>query len=67
MTTMLHQPGDLADEPHGPADHGEDHGHDDHAHASEALGPIDVERWGAFVAGTGLGLVVALVIALATS
>jgi hypothetical protein len=64
---MLHQPGDLPDEPHGPADHGEDHGHDDHAHASEALGPIDVERLGAFVVGTALGLIVVIGISLATS
>ena len=67
MTPMLHQPGDVPDEAHGPADHGEDHGHDDHAHGSDALGPIDVERWGAFLVGTGLGLIVALGIALATS
>jgi hypothetical protein len=64
---MSHQPGDVPDEPHGLGDHGGDHGHDDHAHVSETLGPIDVERWGAFGAGIGLGLVVALVIALATS
>jgi len=67
MRTMLHQPGDLPDERHGPADHGEDHGHDDHAHASETLGPIDIERWAAFVVGTALGLIVVLGIALATS
>ena len=48
-------------------DHGGDHGHDDHAHAEEALGPIDVTLWGAFVLGILLGLVPALGIALATN
>ena len=48
----LHHPGDVADETHGPDDHGETHGHDDHAHAEEALGPVDVQAWGAL----GLGL-----------
>lgn len=61
-----HQPGDLPDEPHGPDDHGETHGHDDHAHGSEALGPIDVQAWGAFAVGIGLGLLVALCVALST-
>lgn len=43
---------------HGkPDDHGEDHGHDDHAHGGEELGPIDVTRWGALVLGAALGLV----------
>lgn len=60
-------PGDVSAEPHGSGDHGEDHGHDDHAHESEALGPVDVTAWGAFVLGAGLGLAVALVIALATA
>ena len=55
-----HHPGDLADEAHGPDDHGETHGHDDHAHAGEALGPIDVQAWGAFAIGIGAGLLVVL-------
>ena len=63
----LHHPGDVADKPHGLDDHGEDHGHDDHAHDEEALGPVDVTLWGAFVLGILLGLVPALGIALATS
>jgi hypothetical protein len=63
----LHHPGDVEDEPHGPADHGEDHGHDDHAHGADALGPVDMRLWGAFAAGIALGLVVAVGIALATS
>lgn len=64
--TDTHQPGDIADEPHGPDDHGETHGHDDHAHGSEALGPIDVQAWGALAVGIGLGLVVAVCVALST-
>jgi len=46
--------------PHESADdHGEDHGHDDHAHGSgDTLGPIDVTRWGAAILGVGLGLIV---------
>jgi hypothetical protein len=62
-----HRPGDIADEPHGADDHGETHGHDDHAHPSEALGPVDVTAWGAFALGTGLGLLVAICVALSTS
>jgi hypothetical protein len=62
-----HQPGDIADEPHGADDHGDGHGHDDHAHPSEGLGPIDVQAWGALIVGIGLGLLVALCILLATS
>jgi hypothetical protein len=62
----VHQPGDIADEPHGPDDHGETHGHDDHAHPSEAPGQIDVQAWGALALGIGLGLIVALCIAVST-
>jgi hypothetical protein len=57
---MTHEPAaHIATEPHdqGGAD---DHGH---GHGSEALGPIDVEAWGALVLGIGLALVVALSIA----
>ena len=52
--------------PHGSmADHGEDHGHDDHAHgAAIARGPMDVRAWGAGALGIVLGLVVAVAIAL---
>jgi hypothetical protein len=60
----LHHPGDIAGEAHGAEDHGGDHGHDDHAHASEALGPVDTTRWGAFVIGVGAGLLVALCLVL---
>ncbi len=61
-----HHPGDIGGEPHGPDDHGETHGHDDHAHGSEALGPIDVQAWGALAIGIGLGLLVAVCVALST-
>ncbi len=46
--------------PHGrPDDHGGDHGHDDHAHPGEALGPLDPKAWGAAALGLALGLAVA--------
>jgi hypothetical protein len=60
-------PGDIDAEPHGSGDHGADGGHDDHAHEPVPLGPVDVFAWGAFVLGAGLGLAVALCIALATA
>ena len=45
--------------PHGTADdHGEDHGHDDHGHGGEALGPINLQAWGAAALGIVLGLIV---------
>ena len=53
--------------PHGAADdHGDGHGHDDHAqasegHGTEALGPFDLRAWGA----AGLGIVLGLVVMLA--
>lgn len=63
----LHHPGDVADEAHGTADHGEEHGHDDHAHGGEALGPVDARAWGALILGAALGLVVAVCVAISTS
>jgi hypothetical protein len=48
-------------------DHGEDHGHDDHAHAEEPLGPIDLAAWGAVVLGVAIALAIAACFALATS
>jgi hypothetical protein len=51
---------------HLPDDHGEDHGHDDHAHADEALGPIDTAAWLAGAAGVAVGLVIAAAFALST-
>ena len=53
--------------PHGSTDdHGADHGHDDHAHAADDLGPIDLPAWGAGVLGVVLGLAVVVAIALAS-
>jgi len=52
---------------HSTADHGDDHGHDDHAHAEEPLGPIDVRAWGAALLGVILGAVVAWCFVMATS
>lgn len=44
---------------HGAADdHGADHGHDDHAHAADSLGPINLAAWGAAALGIVLGLIV---------
>jgi hypothetical protein len=53
--------------PHGSSDdHGDDHGHDDHAHAAEDLGPVDLRAWGAGVLGVLLGLAVVVAIAIAS-
>jgi hypothetical protein len=52
---------------HSTTDHGDEHGHDDHAHAEVALGPIDVAAWGAGVAGVAIALAIAACFALATS
>lgn len=62
----LHHPGDVADEAHGPDDNGETHGHDDHAHAEEALGPVDVQAWGALIVGVAAGLLVVLCLVITT-
>jgi hypothetical protein len=54
--------------PHGEAgDHGTDHGHDDHAHAGAALGPVDIQTWSMAVLGILLGLVVAIAFLQAVS
>ncbi|HXG26561.1 MAG TPA: hypothetical protein VNL94_06895 [Candidatus Binatia bacterium] len=53
---------------HGqPTDQGDGHGHDDHAHGAEALGPIDVPAWGAAILGIVLGLIVVGALLLATT
>ena len=62
-----HHPGDLADEAHGPDDHGETDGHDDHAHAAETLGPVDVQAWGALAIGVAAGLLVVLCLVITTT
>jgi hypothetical protein len=54
--------------PHGAADdHGDTHGHDDHAHGGETLGPVNVLAWAAAIGGIALGLVVMLAFIQATS
>ena len=54
--------------PHGSAsDHGGTHGHDDHAHGGETLGPFDVRAWGAAILGIALGLVVVIAFLQAAS
>lgn len=71
MTTMPHDgdaPGhDGAVAHHDTADHGDDHGHDDHAHGEEPLGPIDIAAWGAGLVGVIAGALVAACFALATA
>ena len=48
-------------------DHGEDHGHDDHAHGDEpGLGPIDLPAWGAGLLGVVIGLAMTACFVLAT-
>jgi len=39
-------------------DHGDEHGHDDHAHGEEPLGGIDWQMWGVGILGVVLALVV---------
>ncbi len=51
---------------HATDDHGDEHGHDDHGHAAESLGPIDRPAWGAGILGVLLGLAVAVAFVLAT-
>ena len=62
--------------PHGqPDDHGEthghddhaDHGHDDHAHAGMDLGPIDRTAWAMGALGIFLGLLIAAAFLAASS
>jgi hypothetical protein len=52
---------------HELTDHGDDHGHDDHAHAEEPLGPINFAAWGAGLLGVVAGLIVAGCFVLATA
>jgi hypothetical protein len=54
--------------PHGSAaDHGGEHGHDDHAHGAATLGPLDRGMWGAAALGLLLGVVVAVALAIGAS
>ena len=52
---------------HTTDDHGDTDGHDDHAHAEEPLGRIDVWAWGAGLFGIALGLVMTAAFVLATA
>jgi hypothetical protein len=63
-----HHPGDVVNEAHGLDDHGDTHGHDDHAHGDgDALGPVDVQRWGALALGVAAGLLVAASLVITAS
>lgn len=53
--------------PHGATtDHGEDHGHDDHAHGDEPFEKVDLPAWGAGVLGVVLGILVVVALVIAT-
>lgn len=45
---------------------GGDHGHDDHAHTGEVLGPVDTWAWGAGLLGLAVAAVTVVCFALAT-
>jgi hypothetical protein len=69
-TQTSHEPApdELARESADPAHHPDDtDGHDDHAHAGEALGPVDVRAWGALLLGVAAGLLVALCLVITTT
>jgi hypothetical protein len=71
MTTSGHDadaPGhDGATAHHASDDHGDTHGHDDHTHAEEPLGRIDVWAWGAGLLGVAIGLLMTIAFVLATA
>jgi hypothetical protein len=50
-----------------PDDHGDEHGDNDHAPGSDALGPVDVMAWGALLIGVAAGLVIVLCLVLTTA
>lgn len=52
---------------HETTDHGDDHGHDDHAHVEDTLGPIDLAAWGAGALGLGIAIVMAACFVLVTN
>ena len=63
----VHGASRTVDGPHGATtDHGDTHGHDDHAHADAALGPIDWSMWGVGILGVVLALVITAGFVLAT-
>lgn len=71
MTTDPHAddaPGHADEDAHHTLDdHGGGHGHDDHGHAEDPLGPIDGRAWGAGLVGILLGVAVAAAFVLATT
>jgi hypothetical protein len=60
-------PGASGADHHAPTDHGDAHGHDDHAHEEPVLGPIDTAAWGAGILGVGIAVAMAACFAAATS
>ena len=64
---MAHAADGMVGEHGAPDDHGADHGHDDHGHEADALGPIDIRAWGAAAVGVALGLFVVLALVLSLS
>lgn len=52
---------------HEPTDHGDEHGHDDHAHVESPLGPVDVAAWGAGLLGLLISVVMAACFVVATA
>jgi hypothetical protein len=58
MTDVHASDAPMVGEPHGLGDQGEDHGHDDHAHTEEGLGPIDWPAYGAGALGVLIGIVI---------
>ena len=75
MTVDRHDTGHESDAPghadavahHRTDDHGGDHGHDDHAHGPEVLGPIDPYAWGAGILGIAIAIVISAIFALTTA
>ena len=70
-TQTSHEPGPdeparAADAGHAADDHGDAHGHDDAGHGEEALGPVDVQAWGALILGIAAGLLVVLCLVITT-
>jgi hypothetical protein len=59
-------PHDTTTETHAEPGHPTADEHDDHGHATEALGPVDVSAWGAGVVGVAVALVVAVCFAWTT-
>jgi hypothetical protein len=43
------------------------HGHDDHGHGSDTLGPVDAAAWGAGILGVAISVAIAIAFVMATS